>query len=335
MRITVTNPYLSLVNEYLIDSPAPANLNYFWNFGSLLGLNLIIVMVTGISLAMHYNSDVNLAFSSVEHITRDVQYGWLLRFIHMNCVSFFFLCVYIHIGRGLYYSSYKAPRQLLWIVGVVIFILMMAKLISVAKICYSIGVNIDPYAMNPVLGRGIHYTTPTLRGWDLIESTVLCLSAGLPLYPLSFIKPRVNADKRIGPHNHEILSIFCGILLGDAYLNKLNGRYRLRFDQAAEHRDYIHWLFRIIKSHGYANTAPILRHSPLGDQYYFHTYSYTSLGFLYDMFYLNHPLKGVCGIKKVPSNIADYLTPLALAVWVCDDGRVRPYGMTICTNCFT
>lgn len=126
MKITVTNPYLSLVNQYLIDSPAPANINYFWNFGSLLGLNLVIIMISGISLAMHYNSDVNLAFSSVEHITRDVNFGWLIRFIHMNCVSFFFLCVYIHMGRSLYYSSYKSPRTTLWIVGVVIFIVMMA-----------------------------------------------------------------------------------------------------------------------------------------------------------------------------------------------------------------
>ncbi len=126
MKITVTNPYLSLVNEYLIDSPAPSNINYLWNFGSLLGLNLIILILTGVGLAMHYNCDIHLAFSSVEHITRDVNYGWALRFIHMNTVSFFFLCVYIHIGRGLYYSSYKSPRVTLWIIGVLIFILMMA-----------------------------------------------------------------------------------------------------------------------------------------------------------------------------------------------------------------
>lgn len=126
MKITVTNPYLSLVNEYLIDSPLPANINYLWNFGSLLGLNMVIVIISGITLAMHYNSDISLAFASVEHITRDVNYGWLIRYIHMNTVSFFFLCVYIHIGKGLYYSSYKSPRSTLFLVGVVIFIAMMA-----------------------------------------------------------------------------------------------------------------------------------------------------------------------------------------------------------------
>jgi len=126
MKITVTNPYLKLVNSYLIDSPVPLNINYFWNFGSILGLNMVIVIISGITLAMHYNSDISLAFASVEHITRDVNYGWIIRFIHMNTVSFFFLCVYIHIGRGLYYSSYKSPRSTLWIVGVIIFIVMMA-----------------------------------------------------------------------------------------------------------------------------------------------------------------------------------------------------------------
>ena len=126
MRVTITNPYQSLVNSYLIDSPAPASVNYFWNFGSLQGLNQVIIIISGITLAMHYTNDATLAFASVEHITRDVNYGWVLRFIHMNTVSFFFICVYIHIGRGQYYGSYKSPRTTLWIVGVFIFIVMMA-----------------------------------------------------------------------------------------------------------------------------------------------------------------------------------------------------------------
>lgn len=126
MKITITNPYFNLINSYLIDSPTPHNINYFWNYGSLLGFNLIILLISGIGLAMHYNSDINLAFISIEHITRDVNNGWILRFIHMNTVSLFFICVYIHIGRGLYYSSYKSPRRTLWIIGVFIFIIQMA-----------------------------------------------------------------------------------------------------------------------------------------------------------------------------------------------------------------
>ncbi len=106
--------------------PTPRNLSYWWNFGSLAGFALVIMIVTGIMLAMQYTAHVDLAFDSVERIMRDVNYGWLLRYIHMNGGSFFFIVVYIHIFRGLYYGSYKEPRELLWILGVVILILMMA-----------------------------------------------------------------------------------------------------------------------------------------------------------------------------------------------------------------
>ena len=108
------------------DYPVPKNLNYFWNFGVLAGMALVIMIVTGIVLAMNYTAHVDHAFSSVERIMRDVNHGWLIRYIHMNTASFFFIVVYIHIFRGLYYGSYKAPRELLWMLGVVIFLLMMA-----------------------------------------------------------------------------------------------------------------------------------------------------------------------------------------------------------------
>ncbi|HSR71558.1 MAG TPA: cytochrome b/b6 [Kiloniellales bacterium] len=106
--------------------PAPRNLSYWWNFGSLAGFALVIMIVTGIFLAMQYTAHVDYAFDSVERIMRDVNYGWLIRYLHMNGGSFFFLVVYIHVFRGLYYGSYKEPRELLWILGVVILILMMA-----------------------------------------------------------------------------------------------------------------------------------------------------------------------------------------------------------------
>ena len=112
--------------EYLVDSPAPINLSYFWGFGSLLGLNLVIMIVSGVTLAMHYTPQTLLAFSSVEHIMRDVNSGWLLRYIHANGASMFFIWVYLHIGRNLYYGSYRSPRGLLWTIGVIIFIAMMA-----------------------------------------------------------------------------------------------------------------------------------------------------------------------------------------------------------------
>ncbi len=107
--------------------PTPRNLNYWWNYGSLAGLVLVIMMVTGIMLAMQYTPHVTLAFDSVERIMRDVNSGWLIRYIHMNGASFFFIIVYIHLFRGLYYGSYKAPRELLWMLGVVILLLMMAS----------------------------------------------------------------------------------------------------------------------------------------------------------------------------------------------------------------
>ncbi|MEQ8700246.1 MAG: cytochrome b N-terminal domain-containing protein, partial [Bauldia litoralis] len=108
------------------DYPAPRNLNYWWNFGSLAGIALVIMLISGITLAMHYTPHVDHAFDSVERIMRDVNYGWLIRYIHMNGASFFFIVVYIHIFRGLYFGSYKAPRELLWMLGVVIMLLMMA-----------------------------------------------------------------------------------------------------------------------------------------------------------------------------------------------------------------
>lgn len=110
----------------LVDLPAPSNLSYMWGFGSLLGLCLIIQLASGIFLAMHYTANIDLAFISVEHIMRDVNYGWLLRYVHANGASFFFIMVYLHIGRGLYYGSYTKPREIVWGVGVIILILMMA-----------------------------------------------------------------------------------------------------------------------------------------------------------------------------------------------------------------
>src|SRR5918996_4356723 len=106
--------------------PVPRNLNYFWNFGVLAGLALLIQIVTGIVLAMHYNANAGDAFNSVEHIMRNVNQGWFLRYLHANGASFFFLVTYIHIFRGLYYGSYKAPREMVWMLGLVIVLLMMA-----------------------------------------------------------------------------------------------------------------------------------------------------------------------------------------------------------------
>ena len=119
-------PVFSFLHHEMHEYPTPKNLSYLWNLGSLAGLALVMMIITGIILAMHYTPHVDYAFASVERIMRDVNHGWLIRYIHMNGASFFFIVVYIHIFRGLYYGSYKAPRELLWMLGVVILLLMMA-----------------------------------------------------------------------------------------------------------------------------------------------------------------------------------------------------------------
>jgi len=118
-------PVFTFIQHELAGNPTPKNLNYWWNFGSLAGITLCLMMVSGIWLAMYYTPHVDYAFNSVERIMRDVNGGWFLRYLHMNGASMFFIVVYTHIIRGLYYGSYKKPRELLWIIGVLIFLLMM------------------------------------------------------------------------------------------------------------------------------------------------------------------------------------------------------------------
>ena len=119
-------PVFTLMQKEYGVFPTPKNFNYFWNFGAIAMVMLMTMLVTGIVLAMHYTPHADMAFDSVERIMRDVNHGWLLRYMHANGASFFFIAVYIHIFRGMYYGSYKQPRELLWILGVVIFLLMMA-----------------------------------------------------------------------------------------------------------------------------------------------------------------------------------------------------------------
>ena len=119
-------PIMDLVKGQALDFPTPKNLNYWWTFGGILAVMLVVQIVTGIVLAMHYTAHVDYAFGSVEHIMRDVNYGWLLRYMHSNGASMFFVAVYVHIFRGIYYGSYKAPREVLWMIGVIIYLIMMA-----------------------------------------------------------------------------------------------------------------------------------------------------------------------------------------------------------------
>lgn len=120
-------PIMRLAHDSFIDFPTPKNLNYWWTFGGILSFCLVLQIITGVVLSMHYMPHADFAFASVEHIMRDVNYGWLLRYMHANGSSMFFLAVYVHMFRGLYYGSYKEPREVLWILGVMLFIFMIAS----------------------------------------------------------------------------------------------------------------------------------------------------------------------------------------------------------------
>nr|AGA94833.1 cytochrome b [Cardinalis cardinalis] len=124
LNLRKNHQILKIINNALIDLPAPSNISSWWNFGSLLGICLITQIVTGLLLAMHYTADTNLAFSSVAHICRDVQFGWLIRNLHANGASFFFICIYFHIGRGIYYGSYLNKET--WNIGVILLLTLMA-----------------------------------------------------------------------------------------------------------------------------------------------------------------------------------------------------------------
>lgn len=125
MRLLKSDPILGLANSYMVDSAQPSSISYMWNFGSLLATCLVVQIVTGVLLAMHYCPSVEMAFTSVEHIMRDVQYGWLTRYTHANTASLFFAFAYLHVARGMYYGSYSSPTAMVWTVGVVILIVMI------------------------------------------------------------------------------------------------------------------------------------------------------------------------------------------------------------------
>nr|YP_010239123.1 cytochrome b [Miltogramma oestracea]QTF74383.1 cytochrome b [Miltogramma oestracea] len=121
--LRIKHPIIKMINSALVDLPAPSNISSWWNFGSLLFLCLVIQILTGLFLAMHYTADINLAFNSVNHICRDVNYGWLLRTLHANGASFFFICIYLHVGRGIYYNSFLFTPT--WMAGIIILFLVM------------------------------------------------------------------------------------------------------------------------------------------------------------------------------------------------------------------
>jgi quinol-cytochrome oxidoreductase complex cytochrome b subunit len=228
MRLLKKNPLLSVIDGALVSYAVPSNINYLWGLGSLAGIILVLQIVSGVLLAMHYTPHIDYAFLSVEHIMRDVNYGWFLRYMHANGASMFFIIVYTHIGRGLYFGSYRKPREKTWLSGVVMFLLMMATafmgyVLPWGQMSYwGATVITNLFSALPIVGKSIvtwlwggfsvdnatlnrffalHYLVPfLLRGRSLLHLTLLHengsnnplgVRAGgskLPFYPYFVIK---------------------------------------------------------------------------------------------------------------------------------------------------
>ena len=332
MRIIKNHPLLKLINSYLIDSPQPSNISYLWNFGSLLGLCLVVQIITGVTLAMHYNTGIFEAFNSVEHIMRDVNNGWLLRYLHSNTASAFFFLVYLHIGRGLYYGSYKVPRTLVWTIGTVIFILLMA----IAFLGYVL-----PYGQMSLWG---FYFKPQMYSFLFFFYclTLICLILISPINVNTYTSPadtnllRTRGIDRIGPDNKDVLSVIFGSLLGDAHGEKrVKGKgTRFTFNQESSHVEYIFFLHKFFSSRGYCNTKTPVIATRLGVKgkvrkiVRFSTWTYTSFNWIHGIWYKGNK-------KTVPLCIGEYLTPLALAIWIMDDGCKIGKALKFSTNSFT
>jgi ubiquinol-cytochrome c reductase cytochrome b subunit len=315
MRSLKSHVLLRLVNSYIVDSPQPANLSYLWNFGSLLALCLIIQILTGAFLAMHYTPHVDFAFNSVEHIMRDVNNGWLIRYTHANVASFFFIFVYMHVGRGLYYGSYKSPRVLVWSIGTIILILMMANSIM----------------------------WPNWKYFDLNTINSIVTINGLSIVVLPINKARTKALNRIGPHNKKILDIIISGMLGDFWADKIPGNslnsIRFNIEQSITNTAYIHYLTLLFYNLGYCSrpvpSLIVKSDSRIENRFNYKVslFTFTSFNWIYDSFYRTANGKT---IKIVPNYIADYLTPLGLAHWIMQDGSYQKgQGVYLATNSFT
>lgn len=212
-------PLLSVLNSHLINYPTAANLTGNWNWGVLAGMCLVLQLVTGIFLAMHYTAHVDLAFASVQHLMRDVPYGWLLRYLHANGASLFFAVVFMHLFRALYYTSYSQPRELVWLLGVVILLVM-------------------------ILTAFIGYVLP----WG---------DSSCPIWQCcAFFVPKIQSHKRIGAHNIDVVSFFVGSLLGDGHAERHGNGIRIVLHHSRRQHEYLRWCHQFLSTKGYCSPKP-------------------------------------------------------------------------------
>ena len=256
---------------------------------------------------------------------RDVNNGWIIRYTHANVASFFFIFVYMHVARGMYYGSYKSPRVLLWSIGVIILILMMA----IAFLGYVL-----PYGQMSLWGK-INFCALHDNKILNIESNLLIYNSIIPILTKEgIIKSKIKSTQRIGPHNYEIFSILMGSLLGDAYAERHGNGTRICFQQEEFNSSYLLWFHEYLSERGYCNKTKPKITNRIGNngkiRYLsrFKTYTYSSFNWIHENFYKENK-------KVVPQNISEYLSPLALAVWIQDDGSRISSGLKIATNNFT
>jgi len=308
MRILKQNPILRLVNSYIVDSPQPSNISYLWNFGSLLALCLGIQILTGVFLAMRYVPNVDLAFDSIESIMRDVSYGWALRYTHANVASFFFIFVYAHIARGLYYNSYKSPRVAPWSIGVIILVVMMAIFIIAW-----------PFVFNNLFIK-LNINTALIEAF---MPSFICWNNNIEQ------NNRIKAINRIGPHNYNVLCIIIGGLLGDMWGTKIPGiilnSVRFALEQSIKNSAYLISVWTELKLLGYcSDVSPITITKPNGfSNIRFYLFTFTSLFLIFEGFYtFVYRSSAPVGryIKSVPVWIELYFSPITIAHWFMQDG---------------
>jgi ubiquinol-cytochrome c reductase cytochrome b subunit len=301
---------------------------------------------------MHYCPSIDLAFNSVEHIMRSVNNGWIIRYVHANVASFFFIFVYAHVARGIYYGSFKSPRIMVWSIGVIILILMMA----IAFLGYVLPYGQMSYWGLPKLALNAYYylknfiNEQNLEPINVLYHLYLQFDHTHNIDDIMVIIPfkllRINflglglwkVDKRIGPHNLDILSIIFGSLLGNGYAERRitgNGT-RISFYQEGSHLSYLLWLHsKLVELDYCSKNIPSIK-TRLGKKgivrkvIRFHTWTFSNFNWIHDVWYVNQ-----LGVKKVPSIIGQYLTPLALAIWIMDNGGKVSQGLKLATNSFS